>query len=177
MAALILIAVGILIGKYGFNQSSALATQVPATKPISSPSITSSPTITRPATATASPTFTKLPGNNENVNFNLMITSIKDTGLLSRSITGEITNTGSIDAHNVICEIRVYSKGKQIQIGGKDSISKAIGTIGAGETATTTVDLSFGAFDGVTLSQNGATINLQIASDEKTQLLTYDFKP
>lgn len=172
IGALILIAVGALIGKYVFSQTPQAANQHP-----SSPSATPA-TNTPTTTPTTSPTLTNLPSESDKVDFALQITNINETGTLSRSITGEITNTGSIDAHNVNCKIEVYSNSKLININnGQSSISQALGTIKAGQTVTTTVDLTFGLFDGVSLTQNGATVNLQISSDEKTQVLSYDYKP
>ena len=141
-----------------------------------SPSTTGAPT-SMPA-ATVNPTSSSLPGSSPKVDFALQITKVSETGALSRSITGEITNTGSSNAHNVICKVQIYSNGKLIKFNdGQDSVIAALGTIKAGQTVTTTVDLSFGLFDGLTLNQNGATVNLQISSDEKTQVLSYEYKP
>jgi hypothetical protein len=178
LAALILVAVGALIGKYALNQTPPPITQAPSATSTISPSKTYSPVAAVPKTVTTSPPFTNLPSDSDKVNFGLQITNVSETGILSRSITGEISNTGSVDAHNVICKIEVYSKGKLIKVNsGLSSVIKSLGTINAGKTATTRVDLAFSPVDALTLTQNGVTVNLQISSDEKTQLLTYDYKP
>jgi len=176
IAALILIAAGVLIGKYGLSQTPTATTLAPAPQPTLTTSIPTAPALTT-HTPTPSQTLTGIPSNSDKVDFRLQITSVNETGALSRSITGEIGNAGNIDAHNVVCTVEIYSNGNQIKINGQDSISKTLGTIGAGKTVTTTLDLTFGLFDSPTLLKNGATVYLQIASDEKTQLLSYDYKP
>lgn len=179
LAALILVAAGVMIGKYAFNQTPETTIQSPApqsAKPTLTTSIPTPPPLTT-NTPTPSQTLTGIPNNSDKVNFTLQITSVNETGALSRSITGEIGNAGNIDAHNVVCKVEIYSNGNPIEINGQDSISKTLGTIGAGKTVTTTLDLAFNIWDGPTLLKNGATVNLQISSDEKTQLLTYDYQP
>lgn len=189
IAALILIAAGVMIGQYGLNQKPEATTQpvkptltttipTPATQ-TAKPTITTNIPTPSPTTNTPTPsqTLSGIPSNAK-VDFTLQITSVTETGALSRLITGEIGNSGNVDAHNVVGKIEVYSNGKLIKVNnGQNSIIKALGTIGAGKIVTTTVDLTFGFFDGLTISQNGATVNLQISSDEETQLLSYDYKP
>jgi hypothetical protein len=73
----------------------------------------------------------------------------------------------------------VISGGKQITItsSGQTSVSQTLGTIKAGQTIDTQLNLTFALVDGWTLTQNGATVSLIITSDEKTQTIKYDFKP
>lgn len=98
---------------------------------------------------------------------------------LTRSVTAQITNTGNLDAHNVVGKVGVISGGKQITItsSGQTSVSQTLGTIKAGQTVDTRLDLTFALFDSLTLTQNGVNVSLIITSDEKTQTITYDYKP
>ncbi len=175
LGILILIAGGTLLVKYAVNQVSLASNQTNQTA--SSQTVTK-PTVTVPTNSTpvtpSTPAITS--SSSDKVNFDVRITNFTGDGL-TRTITAEIANTSSQDAHNVNGKIEVYSGGKHITISGQSSISQALGAIKAGQKMTTQVDLTFGFFDGLTLAQNGATVNLVITSDEKTQTITFDYKP
>jgi hypothetical protein len=114
---------------------------------------------------------------NANVDFNLYITAIAESGLTSREVTAQITNTGNTDAHNTWVHIEAFSQGNKCKINGKYSILEDFGTIKSGETLTRQVNILFSVFDATGIMQNGVSFHLTINSDEKSQLMTYDYTP
>lgn len=181
LGILILIVGGVLLVQCALNQISPASDQ--ADQSASSPTInlqpsTTAATIKPTVSSTAtSPTPTSTSSSTANVNFDVQVTNISESGLTSRTVTAEIINTGNQDSHNVTGKIEVFSSGKQIKIGGQNSISQTLGTIKAGQKVTAKVDLAFSVFDIPTLTQNGVTVNLTITSDEKTQTIEYFYKP
>lgn len=137
------------------------------------PPIATPPSTSQPAPA-PSPSPSPSPGGT--VTFAFTITDITGAGL-SRTISAQIANTGTADAHNVWAEARVSSGGSSIQVGGQDYLRVDIGILQAGKTVERQVTLSFGISDGLKIAQNGATIKLTIHSDESTQAFSYDYKP
>ncbi len=145
------------------------------------PNIPPTPSPPKPPPATTPSGTTPVPSSTPtqpaaNVNFEVVVTNVSGTGL-SRTITAQITNTGTADAHNVWVKAEVFSQGQRIQVSGQDYLRVDIGTIKAGATATAQETLSFNLLDGLKIQQNGAQIVLTIYSDERTQTLTYDYKP
>jgi hypothetical protein len=182
LGVLILAAGGILLVKYTTNEISLASNQPsqPASSPLFNspasttplPSAGNNPTISKPVT-TPSPATS---ATTDKVNFNVQITNFAGNGL-TRTVSVDITNTGSQDAHNVVGKVEVLSGGKRITIAsnGQTSTSQALGTIKAGQTVSTQENLTFSIFDAPALAQNGATVNLIITSDEKTQTITYKY--
>ena len=175
LGALILFAGSTLLVKYALSQISRAAsnqTTQPVTSPLfdySSPTPSLSPaiqpTINVPSTPESTPEITS--SGSEAVNFDLAIISVSGSGL-SRTINGKISNTGNQDAHNVMGKIGVISSNKQIKINGQDYfINKDFGAIPAGQSITAQVDLTFGLLDSLSIAQNGATVTLEITSDEE----------
>jgi VCBS repeat-containing protein len=111
-----------------------------------------------------------------NVNFKVVVTGVSGTDL-SRTVTAQVTNTGSSDAHNAWAKIEVFSQSQRIQLSGQDYLSVNIGTVKAGATVTEQATLSFSLLDSLKIQQNGAQFLLTLYSDEWTQTLTYDYKP
>ncbi len=199
LGMVIIFAGGFLLMKYAVNHISMSSNQsekppasplsdlpsqktlVPTTTTSAIPPVTPTPATVRPTATTPAATnpVASTPAKATDakaVNFGLQIPDVSGDGL-TRTITGEITNSGNLDAHNVKGKIEVFSNGKLVQINGQSYITRELGTIKAGQTVTTQIDLTFGIFDGMSISQNGATVNLEIASDEATQTLKYDYKP
>jgi hypothetical protein len=137
--------------------------------PSSPPVTTTSPR--PPGTSAASPN-----GTGAKVTFDMMITGISGTGL-SRTVTAQVINTGSSDAHNVWAKVEAFSQGQRVQISSQDYLRVDIGEIKAGATVKPQATLSFTLVDGLKIQQNGAQFQLTIYSDEKIQSLTYDYKP
>lgn len=186
LAGIIIVLVGIVAAGYFFGLSffngqasnkQALAPSPSLSSPLFSPTPTKptspSPTLVTPSATAASPTPTQASAN---VNFALNITSITGTGL-TRTVAAQITNTGTADAHNAWAKVEVSSGSSIIKVNGQDNIRVDIGTIKAGQTITKQVDLTFSVLDGLAVSQQGAHFSLTINSDERTQTLTYDYKP
>jgi cytoskeletal protein RodZ len=156
----------------------------------SSPAITStiaSSTTPKPASSTTAPTSTSTapkptgtsPASpNANVNFNLIVTGV-NTDILSASATiaSQVSNTGTADAHNAWAKVEVFQQGNRIQVGGQDYFRYDIGTLKAGETRDVQVTIKFGIMDALKVLQSGATLNLTLTSDEKTQTMSYDYVP
>lgn len=159
-----------------FRSVSSTATPIASATAIPVPGTTSTipssliPTSANPA-ATAPPA-----SSTANVNFSLNIIGISGSGL-TRTVSGEIWNTGTSDAHNAWVKIEVSTGGKKIQINGQDFIRKDLGTIKARTSITDQINLTFSLMDAPTLLSNGATVTMTIYSDEKTQSMTYDYKP
>ncbi len=135
------------------------------------------PTVTLPPVAptiipTAFPTAIPSPS----VNFQITITNLTGTGL-SRTVNAQITNDGTADAHNVWVKSEVFSQQQKIQLSGQDSLRVDIGTVKAGATTTSQVNLSFNLLDGLRIQQNGARFVLTVNSDERVQTLNYDYTP
>jgi hypothetical protein len=74
-------------------------------------------------------------------------------------------------------KIEVSTGGKNIGINGQDFIRKDLGTIKAQTSITDQINMTFSLIDGPALMNNGATVTMTIYSDEKTQTMTYDYKP
>jgi hypothetical protein len=110
------------------------------------------------------------------MNFLIVITNIGGSGL-SRTVTAQITNTQSADAHNAWAKAEVFSNGQRILISGQSYIKEILGIVKAGATVTAKATLSFSIFDGLIILQNGAQVQLEVYSDEWTESLTYDYKP
>lgn len=110
------------------------------------------------------------------MNFEIAITNVSGTGL-SRAVTAHVTNTGSADAHNAWAKAEVFCRGQRIQMSGQDFLKQDLGTVKAQTTVIAQATLDFGFFDGLTILQHGAQVLLTVISDERTQTLTYDYKP
>jgi hypothetical protein len=157
----------------GFRSSSIPST---ATISIPVPSITTAfpaisvtPMISSSGTATSATTIT-------DVSFGLEIISVTGADL-SRTITAQLTNTGTTDAHNVLARADVTSQGSTIKINGQDFISQGFGTLNAGATINIVYTLSVSVFDGLKIIRNGALVTLTVSSDEKTQTVSYNYQP
>lgn len=125
---------------------------------------------------TPPPATTQSPAQS-NVNFSLNISNFNVSGLTSGTVNAQITNTGTADARNVWVKVQIISQGSIVKIGGQDYFRKDIGTMTPGETVNSQVTLSVSLADGLKIAQSGATFELTVYSDEKTQTLTYDYKP
>jgi hypothetical protein len=137
----------------------------PFSSPTPKPLMTSSP-VQNPA----------LPIPANDVNFTLNIKSVSGTDL-SRRITAEMINTGSIDAQNTWVMIEVFSRGKGVKVNGQDNLRIYLGTLKAGVPTTSDVTLTFSPFDVPLILVSGATFNLSLSSDQKNQTFSYDYKP
>jgi hypothetical protein len=178
-----IVIVGVAVWLVFFNnQGSNLASPTAASSPLPKSSAAAAvPTPTPAAVAspapatlpvTSAPAVTSAP--QANVNFSLNVASVTTSGL-SATVNAQLTNTGTSDAHNVQAKVEVISQGSKVNVTGDTALN--LGTIKAGETVTRQAVFNFSLFDAPKLMQNGATFNLIISSDEKTQTLTYDYHP
>ena len=122
----------------------------------------------------SAPTATPTPAA-QSVDFQLRIAKVEETGLTSRRMTAEMTNTGDSDAHNVSVKLEVSSRGKRIAVNGQDSVTVAVGTIGARQTMSRDIDVSFSLADGYTIQQQGAEFLVTVTSTEKTSVLRFTY--
>ncbi len=144
----------------------------------SNPATRSSPTsASSPLSSAASSPSPKASTASAAVNFVPSITSISGSSFNSRTITVQLANTGTADAHNVQAKVEVLSQGTIIQVNGQPYLTQSLGTIKAGASVTIQYTASVSLTDGLKILQNGATINLYISSDEKTQSTSYDYQP
>ena len=145
------------------EKPSAIETpKAPESKPAEAP---------KPAPPPSQPTPT-----GSNVEFEFAVTGVSGEGL-SRTISAQLTNTGTGDAHNVWAKVEVFSQDSRIKVSGKDFIRVDIGMLKSGAAITKEVNIQFGIMDGLKIAQNGARFVLTMNSDEKTQELYYDYQP
>ncbi len=143
--------------------------QSPAASAAVSPPASPSPALSpQPTASAAAPSQNASPASG-NVNFELLNLSHTGSGL-SYTVTADIANTGTSDAHNVWGKIEVFSGSSRIQVNGSDYLRVDIGTLKAGSTVTKQVPIEFSMADGLKMMQNGAEFVLTVTSDEKTQV-------
>ena len=129
-----------------------------------------------PATPTIIPTVIPTSTPTPSVDFQITMAGVSGTGL-SRTVSAQVTNTGTADANNVWIKSEVFSQQQKIQLSGQDALRVDIGAIKAGTTITSQANLSFSLLDGLRIQQNGARFVLTVNSDERTQTLNYDYTP
>ena len=139
---------------------------VPSLTPTPTPSLAPPPI---PSTGTS-------PSTAKDVKFEFAVTEISGSGL-SRTISAQLTNVGTDDAHNIWGEVEVSSQESRIKLGGKDYLRIEIGTLKAGANITKEVTLEFTILDGLKIQQNGAKFMFTVYSDENTETLHYDYNP
>ena len=154
-----------------------------ATSPQSSITIPpgASPISTQPATASGTQVASITPSTSINtsspvqpaVEFSINITNFQVSGLTSGTVDAQITNTGSSDAHNVWAKVEIICQGSD----GQDYLRINLGTIKARQTVSPQATINVSLLDGVKVAQSGATFNLTVYSDEKTQTMSYDYHP
>ncbi|MDD5702150.1 MAG: hypothetical protein PHU23_08895, partial [Dehalococcoidales bacterium] len=74
-------------------------------------------------------------------------------------------------------KIEAFSQGSRVKLNNQDFLQEEYNTVKAQQTITREVSISFSLFDAPKLMQNGVTLNLTINSDEKSQSLSYDYRP
>lgn len=157
---------------------------VPAPSPTPITGATITPPATRPPAGTPAPSPTAVPVTPpgippplaRNVRFDFALTNISGAGF-TRTVTAQLANTGTADAHNTWAKVEVFSQGSRIQLNGTDFLRVDVGTLKAKETVTKQADIQFSLFDGLKIAQVGGQFVLTITSDENTQAFNYDYKP
>jgi hypothetical protein len=129
-----------------------------------------------PPSSTQNPVSTSMTTTANDVKFTLNILDVSGADL-SRTVTAELLNTGSIDATNCWVKIEVFSSGSRIKIDGEDYLRVDLGTLKAGEPSVTQVQMSFSVFDAPRMIKNGVNFNITLYSDQKTQTFSYDYQP
>jgi hypothetical protein len=117
-----------------------------------------------------------LPPGNPGANFILNVSDFTVNDF-SANITALFTNQGSDDAHNVQAQVQATSEGSAVKINGNDVFVIALGTIKAQQTISAKTTLSFNLLDGLKVTNSGATFNLLLISNEKTQGFSYYYRP
>lgn len=175
LGAIAIIAVGYFVFNYfitGEGPTSVAPIPTPAPTPSPSPAPKPVPQPTpEPAPSPSQPSSTV-----SNVEFEFAVTEISGSGL-SRTISAQLTNIGTDDAHNVWAKVEVFSQDSRIKLSGEDFLRVDIGMLKGGTAVTKEVNIEFGILDGVKISQNGARFVLTVNSDENTQELYYDYQP
>jgi hypothetical protein len=137
----------------------------------------STSTSTQPApSSTQKPISTSTTTTSNDVNFSLNILDVSGADL-SRTVTAQLLNKGSIDATNCWVNIEVFSSGSRIKINGEEYQRIDLGTLKAGEPSVTQVQMSFSMFDAPRMIKNGVNFNITLYSDQKTQTFSYDYQP
>jgi hypothetical protein len=154
------------------SSSSTIASTVP---PVSISPLTpkASTPLPNPFPA-ATPTSAPIPV--QTINIGLDIVSVEGSGF-SRIVTGHLTNSGTVDLHNSVLKIEIFSNGKPIKNDSQTYVEKAFNTIKAGTSVTDVVAIKLGLIDGINVQNNGANFLLTFTSDEKTQTFTYQYVP
>ncbi len=173
-AAIVLLVAGITVAGYYLG---LFGRGGPRPSPSPSPSVSPFPTTVLPtSTQPTTPVAPSPAAPAAIVSFQLVVEHVSGTGL-SRTVTAQVSNTGSADAHNAWAKVEVFSQGQRVQVSGQDYLRVDIGTIMAGATANAQATLGFSLADGFRIQQNGAQVLLTIYSVERTQTLTYDYRP
>jgi hypothetical protein len=149
------------------------------TTPTASPPVTTN-TVIPTSSISANPSTPKPTQSSStfaNVNFELYVSSVNISGITSATITSQLSNNGTSDAHNAWAKVEAYQQGTRLQINGQDFFRQDLGTIKAASTTEVRVTLSFNPLDALKVLQNGATFSLSLISDEKTQNMSYDYHP
>ena len=118
---------------------------------------------------------TPTPSEESKVEFEFNPTEMIGSGL-KRTVTYQLTNTGSADAHNARAKVEVLPLEASVELDEEYSVRDDIGTIKAGETVTRQAAFEFSLSDGLKLLREGASFRLTIDSDEHTQILSYDYQ-
>ncbi len=174
LGLIIVVVVIVWILSSGFISGNRPTISGPVTIQSPSPSGSLAPSST---VAPISPSIVSESPAQSNVNFNLNITRLQVSGLTSLDAAAQITNTGTADAHNAWVKVEIVSQGSIIKINGQDYLREDLGTIKAGQAVSPQVTINVGFTDGIRVSQSGATFRLTIFSDEKTETLSYDYRP
>lgn len=167
VAVLLVVALVVMVG--------FMAGFIPWQRQVSPPSNPAPQPAPSPGPAPA-PSPEPAPSPGGEVNFSFAITDITGSGL-SRTVTAQVANTGSADAHNVWAKVEASSGGSRVKLSGQDYLRVDIGTLKAGETITRQLALSFSIADGLKISQQGVHLALTIFSDENSGTFSYDYKP
>lgn len=153
------------------------------------PNFLSSPT---PASGSPQPVPTGAPANNpgimpaasltppsgsSSVSFDIAITGVTGTELLTKTVSARIINTSGRDVHNAWIKVELFSQDQRVALNGLEYLRVDIGTLKAGEAALKQATITVGLFDGLKISQNGSRFALTIFSDEGTQTINYDYRP
>jgi hypothetical protein len=127
------------------------------------------------STAVSTTTATApVPSPTADVQFEVI--SVEGSGF-TRTVTGKLTNSGSLDLHNPKLKIEMYSNGKLIKNDSAAYIDKSFPTLIAGESASDQVSIKIGLIDGVYVTQHGVSFVLTFTSDELTRQFSYDYQP
>lgn len=84
----------------------------------------------------------------------------------TRTVDASLTNTGTIDAHNVKATSQVWSGNTRIRVNGQDMLVEELGNLTAGAIVTRSITVSVSFFDGLKLQTNGGVVIVDITSDE-----------
>lgn len=140
------------------------------------PAVPPSPQTLTPVRApTPTPVPAQAPGAPRPIDFQLRIAKIEETGLTSRRLTTELTNTGDADAHNVSVKLEVFSRGQRIAVNGKDAETVSADVVPARQTLSRAMDISFSLADGFTIQRQGAEFVVTITSTEKTSVMRFTY--
>ena len=96
---------------------------------------------------------------------------------LSRTVTAQLTNTGTADATNVVARVEVFSGGALEKIHGKPAEVVMVGTLPAGQTVQRQVPLSFGLLDGFRITRQGAKVVVTVLSDQARKTFETEYRP
>ena len=166
----LLVIVGFMTGFIPWQHETPPPTISPVPQPTPSPGPVPAP-IPLPT-----PMPSSLPSQSGDVKFGFAVTDITGSGV-SRTVTAQVTNTGSADAHNVWAKVEAFSGGSRVRLSGQDYLRVDIGTLKAGGNVTKQVALSFSIADGLKIAQQGVHLELTMLSDGHSETFAYDYKP
>jgi hypothetical protein len=125
--------------------------------------------------STPTPSADQPAGNGDDVSFSFTVIEVAGGGL-SRTITAQLSNTGSNDAHDAWGKLEGYVRESKIKLSGKDYLHIDVGTLAAGAALTDKMNIKFSLSDGFKILQNGARFVLTVYSRERTQSIPYDYE-
>lgn len=108
------------------------------------------------------------------ISLQVSIVSVEGTGF-TRTVTGKVTNNGSVVLHNSELKVELFSNNKQLNINGQPTWQKSYGTLAAGTSLTDKITLSLSLLDGLSAAQYGIEIHMTFLSTEKSQTVIYQY--
>jgi cytoskeletal protein RodZ len=159
-------------------QPALTTTSLPASSTSVLPAITTNAPLTtssapRPTGTTAPSSTTSQAGY---VKFEYEVTNVTGSGF-TRTVSAQLKNSGTMDAHNVWVRVSASSGGSVIKMSGQNYLRVDIGTLKAASSVIKQVELSLNLVDALKVSQQGVRMEMTIVSDEYSETVYYDYLP
>lgn len=92
-----------------------------------------------------------------------------------RTVNASLTNTGTVNAHNVTATLQLWAGSSRIKVNGQDMLVEDLGDLVAGATVSRTINITVSFLDGIKLQSSGGTITVDVVSDEGSKQFQFVF--